>query len=109
MSKRRRKGFYIDGEFVTAAPDSESGPPSRTSKKKASERLQALGEQLVDAKPGLADSLPLPDALKDAIVDARSMTSQGAKRRQRQYVGKLMRRLDDEDVDAIRAALGIQD
>ena len=71
--------------------------------------LQKLGERLVDAKPALVDGLPLPQGLRDAIVDARSLTSRGAKRRQRQYIGKLMRALDDADVIAIRTALNIGD
>jgi ribosome-associated protein len=53
--------------------------------------------------------LPVPERLKDAIAAALSISSPGAARRQRQYIGKLMRALDDDDVAAIRAALGLAD
>jgi ribosomal 50S subunit-associated protein YjgA (DUF615 family) len=45
--------------------------------------------------------------LREAIGDssARDITSPGARRRQMEYVGKLLRRLDDEAMDAIRAAV----
>jgi ribosome-associated protein len=106
MPKKSRKGFYVKGEFV-----SEAAPPaaqSRTAKKKAAERLQEIGEQLVGAKAPLLNSLPLPEALRDAIDEARAMTSPGASRRQRQLIGKLMQRLDDDEVDAVCAAMNIE-
>ena len=109
MSKPSSRGYYVNGVFVTEPPDGEPEPPSRTARKVASEKLQKLGEQLVDAKPALVDGLQLPERLRDAIVDARTLTSRGAKRRQRQYIGKLMRALDDAEVTAIRAALNIDD
>ena len=109
MSKRSRKGFYVKGVFMTEAPEAEPGPPSRTAKKKASEALQKLGEELMAARPAVVAGLPMPEGLREAIGDARTMTSQGAKRRQRQFIGKLMRALDDEDVAAIRAGLNSAD
>lgn len=107
MAKKSRKGFYIKGEFVTEAPP--TGPPSRTAKKKASERLQEIGEALIAARPALVATVPMPERLRDAIGDAKTMKSPGAQRRQRQFIGKLMRALDDEEVDAIRASLQIED
>jgi ribosome-associated protein len=109
MSKRSRKGFYIDGQFMTRPPETEAGPPSRTARKIASAELQALGERLIAAKPRLVKDLPVPERLKDAIAAALSISSPGAARRQRQYIGKLMRALDDDDVAAIRAALDLAD
>lgn len=105
MSKTSRKGYYVEGVFVPEQPDAEAGPPSRTARKRASEELQKLGERLAAARPALVDGLALPERLREAIIDARSMTSQGAKRRQRQYIGKLMRTLSDDEIAAIRAAL----
>lgn len=83
----------------------DPSPPSRTALKKASEHLQDLGAQLVDASPGLLAGLQLPERLRDAIVDAKGMTSFSAKRRQLQFIGKQMRALDAESVESIRAAL----
>ncbi len=109
MSKPSRRGYYVKGVFVPEPPDADTGPPSRTARKKASADLQKLGERLAAARPALVDGLELPERLREAIADARSMTTQGAKRRQRQYIGKLMRTLTDEEVAAIRAALNITD
>jgi ribosome-associated protein len=117
MAKRSRKGYYVKGEFVTAGSDAdrqiraeldEANAQSRTAQKQASQALQAMGEELVAAPDSLLASLPLPEPLTDAIRDARTFTSFGAKRRQAQFIGKLMRRLDDDTVDAIRTALSTE-
>jgi ribosome-associated protein len=82
-------------------------PPSRSARKRASEELQALGEALVDVRAELLAALPLPEALRDAVVEARKMPSFGAQRRQGQLIGKLMRRLDDDTVEAVRETVRI--
>jgi len=115
MSKKSRKGYYVNGEFVAFGSEAdqkfrdelrEENAPSRSAKKRAAENLQLLGATLIDAPNALLARLPLPDDLRDAILEARNITSFGARRRQTQLIGKLMRRLDDGTVDAIRAALG---
>ena len=65
--------------------------------------LQDLGEALVALDPDRLASLDLPEKLADAIRSARTITRHEAKRRQLQYIGKLMR---DVDPDPLRAALG---
>ena len=50
-------------------------------------------------------ALALPERLEEAIAEARRLTSFGAKRRQTLFIGKLMRKLDEEQVAAIREAL----
>ena len=86
------------------APDA----PSRTELKAASERLQDLGEELLTLRADLFGALPLPEELKDAIVDARRITAFGARRRQLQFIGRLMHRLTAEELSAVDAALAIQ-
>jgi ribosome-associated protein len=117
MAKRSRKGYYVKGEFVADGSDAdqklrdelrEADAPSRTAQKKASQSLQDIGEELIAAPKDLLAGLPLPESLNDAIRDARKFTSFGARRRQAQFIGKLMRRLDDDVVDAIRAALSAE-
>jgi ribosome-associated protein len=117
MNKRSRKGYYVKGEFVTSGSQAdrafretldESSAPSRSAKKRASKSLQVLGAQLIAAPNALLEALPLPEELRDAIGEARNITSFGARRRQTQFVGKLMRRLDDVEVEAIRAALAAE-
>lgn len=88
-------------------------PPSKTKKKQEMHELQALGEALVDLpkdalKRTLA-KLDLSETLSDAIWAAHKMTKLNeAKRRQVQYVGKLMRNIDPapirEALDALKGA-----
>jgi ribosome-associated protein len=80
----------------------DSTRPSKSALKREAEELQQLGEALIDLPAAALDALELPDVLYDAVQDARRFTSQGARLRQRQYIGKLMRRID---VEPIRRAL----
>ncbi|OOG25895.1 hypothetical protein B1C78_05875 [Thioalkalivibrio denitrificans] len=75
---------------------------SRSLLKREAEEAQRLGEQLVALGDPELDALDLPQPLVDAIRAARSIRQRSALRRQRQYVGKLMRRID---LAPIRAAL----
>lgn len=78
---------------------------SKTTLKKQMHALQALGEKLADLKPEKWQSLTLSDSLMDALEQAKKMKSGNARRRQIQYIGKLMRKEDDEVIDAIRKVL----
>ncbi len=79
--------------------------PSKSQRKREALALQALGERLVDLEPVVVESLPLDAALREAIRDARTITRRGARRRQFQLIGKLMRRADPESIRALRARL----
>lgn len=70
------------------------GRPSKTRLKKDSASLQALGEALIDLPPEALEDLQLPDRLKEALSDARRIRKHEALRRQRQYIGRLMRDVD---------------
>lgn len=72
--------------------------PSRTKKKKKAEALQKIGVALVELPEKELKSLNIPQELKDAILDARTMTKHGSRRRQLQYIGTLMRDLDPEPI-----------
>ncbi|HET7396307.1 MAG TPA: ribosome biogenesis factor YjgA [Gammaproteobacteria bacterium] len=76
--------------------------PSRGQLKREVEALQRLGEELITLPENQLAAVPLPDRLRDAVEFARSITSHGALKRQRQYIGKLMR---DVDPAPIRARL----
>ena len=77
--------------------------PSKTQRKKEMHALQALGQQLVDLSAEQLARIELPDELRAAIAFTHRVTSHEGRRRQLQYVGKLMRQVD---ADTIRAALG---
>ncbi|MXS85076.1 DUF615 domain-containing protein [Nitrosomonas sp. HPC101] len=73
--------------------ESES-QPSKTRLKQEMHALQALGERLVELEPARIAELDLPEKLIDALQEARKITSHGARRRQMQFIGKLMRTVD---------------
>ena len=81
---------------------SDGAPISKTQRKKAVHLLQALGEELVELNDDQLAAIELPEALRDAVMAARRITKFEAKRRQLQYIGKIMRRVE---VEPIRAAL----
>ena len=81
---------------------SDEAPISKTQRKKAIHLLQALGEELVELNDDQLTAIELPEALREAVMAARRITKFEAKRRQLQYIGKLMRRVE---VEPIRAAL----
>ena len=72
--------------------------PSKSSKKREMHALQDLGEALVALSKERLDELDLPEKLGDAVREARRLTQFGAIRRQMQYIGKLMREVDSEDI-----------
>ena len=83
--------------------DEESNAPSKTQRNQQMEALQALGEELVALSAERVRRIDIPDELRDAVRDAQRMTRpDDARRRQMQYIGKLMRSVD---VEPIRAAL----
>lgn len=86
-------------------PEEEQAPPSKTQRKKAMAELQALGEELVDLAVDRVKKIDLPDDLRAAVRDAQRMARHDeARRRQLQYIGRLMR---DVDAEPIRRALAV--
>ena len=72
---------------------------SRTRKKNEDRALQRLGEQLVALPFGQLETMELPEELLSAIEFARKIKSHGARRRQIQYIGALMRRIDPKPIE----------
>ena len=79
-------------------------PPSKSERKRASQELQALGEALIDLPAAEFAALPLPEILREAVELARRITAHGGLYRQKQYIGKLMRKIDAEPIRAAIAA-----
>ncbi|MDD2872294.1 MAG: ribosome biogenesis factor YjgA [Azoarcus sp.] len=81
--------------------ESELEPPSKSSRKRAMQALQDLGAELVALPPSRLRKVPLPESLFVAIRDAQRLTRRDeALRRQMQYIGKLMRSVDPEPIQA---------
>lgn len=79
--------------------------PSKTRRKQEMHELQELGAALVALSSAHLAAMTLPEALAQAVREARRMQSHGAKRRQVQFIGRLMRDLDPEPIRAQLAAV----
>ena len=94
------KGYWSNGRFVKPEEIAleEVGPPSKTQLKAEADEKQALGEALLTLRADLMARLELPDKLLDAIAQAKKITNFEGRRRQMQFIGKLMRPLDAEPI-----------
>ena len=81
------------------------GPLSKTRRKKQMLELQDLGKQLVELPEGRVAAMGLEPALAQAVLAAQRMKSHEAKRRQLQYIGRLMREVDPEPIRERLAAI----
>lgn len=98
-ANRGSVGFRSD-EF-----DQEYERPSKSELKRQMNDLQKLGEQLVDEPRDRVKRVPMPEELRDAILMCQSITDHGGRRRQLQFVGKMMRKLDEEEVAVIQRTI----
>ncbi len=92
--RNERQSEPQDGE-----PQADAAP-SKTRRKHAMHALQDLGEALVALDPKRLKVLDLPERLVDAILQARGITAHEGRRRQIQYIGKLMRDVDPVPLQA---------
>lgn len=67
---------------------------SKTRLKQQMDELQKLGETLVELPIDKLRQIEMPESLLDAVLEARKITAHGGRRRQLQYIGKLMRQVD---------------
>mgnify|MGYP003402663430 FL=1 len=77
-----------------------SARPSKTKQKEAMHELQDLGSELVELSVGQLKRINLPENIYEAVRECQKITAHGARRRQLQYLGKLMRGADDEPIRA---------
>ena len=79
---------------------------SKSEMKRDMLELQALGEAIVKLSPGQFVTIPIEDVtLADAIETARRIKHREGLRRQMQYIGKLMRKIDISDIAAAHQKL----
>ena len=79
--------------------------PSTSQRKRDAHALQAIGVQLVALSAAQLARLDLPEALHEAVVAAQRMRAHGARTRQTQSIGKVMRQLEPTALRRVRAAL----
>lgn len=114
MSRKLKKGYFVRGEFVAEGSERDlelkrelkgTDDQSRTELKRESTELQKLGEDLLTLRADLMARLALTDKLKDAVAEAKRITNFEGKRRQMQFIGKLMRLVDPTVLETVRTAL----
>ena len=117
MPRKPKKGYFVRGQFIAEGSAEDialkaelkgGDEPSRSDLKRESTELQKLGESLLTLRADLMQRLQLPEQLVEALAEARRITNFEGRRRQMQYVGKLMRGLDEDTLQAIRDALDEQ-
>ena len=95
----------LDVHYGDADPDDADARPSKSALKRQSHNLQSLGLELAELSEQRLANTPMPDALREAILEYRRTRSHEGRRRQLQYVGKLMRSADEAVLrEAVAAA-----
>ena len=121
MSRKPKKGYFVRGQFVAEGSELDlelkaelkgTDGLSRTDRKKDSDDRQDLGVDLLTLRAELMERLNsqghITDQLREALAEARRITNFEGKRRQMQYVGKLMRKLSEESMEAVKDSLNEQ-
>jgi ribosome-associated protein len=78
--------------------------PSKSQRKRDLNELKQLGHELLTFSEDALRQLPLPEILQDALRAAQKIKAHGALKRQMQYIGKLLRDVDEAPIrEAIEA------
>lgn len=108
MARRAAPHRGVDvhyGEPLAFDEDGEPTRPSKTRLKQQSQELQTLGVAVAELSNERLAAIDMPESLRDAIEQFRRTKSFEGRRRQMQYVGKLMRSADEEALrEAVAAA-----
>jgi ribosome-associated protein len=94
---RNADNTYTRGRGLRDLPaedEEQELPPSKTKVKKQMHQLRDLGKELTELGRDQLAQLDIPENLREAIREAKSINKFGAQRRQIQYIGKLMREVD---------------
>lgn len=78
---------------------------SKSQLKRESHALQAMGEELVELSAAKLAKIPMPDELAEAVALARKIKARGGRKRQLQYIGKIMRSIDATPIEQALADL----
>lgn len=100
MPRKKTFQWHADGE--TDGVDA----PSRSARKRQSTALQKLGEQLAALDAAARSALPLTPDLAEALRLYDKIRDREGRRRQMQYIGRLMREVDAAPIEEALAARG---
>ena len=103
MNRRAAPHRGIDAHYGDAVDGEDR--PSKTQRKEQSHDLQKLGLALAALSEAQLDRTGMPETLRDALHEYRRTKSHEGRRRQMQYIGKLMRGADEAPLrEAVAAA-----
>ena len=91
--------------FQSSEFEQEYDRPSKSQKKREMTALQKLGEDLVNEPRDRVKRVPMPEDVRDAILECQGIKDFEGRRRQMQYVGKKMRSLEEDEIAAIQRTL----
>jgi len=98
--KKPEQPEEADADFDGPSTLESKAGTSKSQRKRDSTALQKLGAALVDLSVERLAKIEMPDGLRLAVQDARRITKHEARRRQMQYIGKLMRSTDPVPIQA---------
>lgn len=91
--------------FSSSEFEQEYERPSKSELKRQMTALQKLGEELVAEPRDRVKRVPMPEDVREAILECQQIKDHEGRRRQMQYVGKKMRSLEEDEIAAIQKML----
>jgi ribosome-associated protein len=91
--------------FQSSEFEQEYDRPSKSQRKREMTALQYLGAELIAEPRERVKRVPMPEDVRDAILTCQQIKDHEGRRRQLQYVGKMMRTLTEEEVALIRKTI----
>jgi ribosome-associated protein len=95
-----KKGYYVRGVFVAEGSDMDLELKSEFASSKSVAKEESSELQKLTLSVAAIEKLDLPEKLVDAVAEAKRITNFEGKRRQMQYIGKLMRKVEPEPIRA---------
>ncbi|MBN3855543.1 MULTISPECIES: ribosome biogenesis factor YjgA [unclassified Paraburkholderia] len=102
---KRKTRIQPMNDAVVEVDDNGYDRPSKSQLKREMEALQQLGVALVELPKDALKRMPMTEDLSDAVHEARRISDHEGKRRQLQYVGRMMRGLTEDEVTTLRTAM----
>lgn len=91
--------------FSSAEFEQKYDRPSKSQLKREMTALQDLGEELVSQSKDRVMRVPMPEDVREAILECQKIKDHEGRRRQMQFVGKKMRSLEEDEIAAIQRIL----
>jgi ribosome-associated protein len=91
--------------FKSSEFEQQYDRPSKSQLKREMTALQELGEELVAQPKDRVMRVPMPEDVREVILECQKIKDHEGRRRQMQFVGKKMRTLDEDEVAAIQKVL----